>query len=838
MIGAMRISLLVLAALGWCPRVVWGQAGVGEEATAAAAIEIREGFAVERVYSVGRAQGSWVAMCFDDRGRIYASDQGANLYRLSPPPLGSGAVPEVELVSEQWGHAQGLAFIQGALYVVQHGDHSEKNFRRESILRLRDTNGDDRLDAAETLFVFPQVTGDAANWYEHNVHAVVPGPDGKSIYVVSGDRNGLPCERIRTPQHWNRDSWDFGFEKEPYAGGWVMKADLEGKHAEVICMGLRNSYDLAFNREGDLFTYDSDLEHDLGLPNYRPTAIRQILSGTDSGWAGRAGEMRWSWTPQWEEIQPPLVNLGPGSPTGVAFGYGAKFPARYEEALYVCDWSYGRMFAVHLAARGASYGAEVEPFLSAQGLPIADVAVSPRDGALYFLTGGRGTQSGLYRVTYRGGEPTERGAPVVPEAGARELATLRRELEVFHGGAKAGALAVLWPQLGHEDRAIRGAARAALEWQPVGEWKERALGEREPRAGLQALLALARSTDGEVGVQGELLAALGRFDFARLGAEEQAWYLRVLTVSAMRHGRYGEEVAARLRAGLEASLPTRDVRVNEELVAVCAALQSSGFIEPTLDLLEKSRTQEEEMIYSQALVGAAGSAAWTPQGRERFFLLAADRVPHWKGGASVRAVREGRMNAIVGMLSEEQRKGHAEAIGAAQKPPAVMAAIARPFVKEWKLEELGPLLEGGLKQPRDVERGRALFQATGCLACHHFRGEGGMAGPDLSRVGGRYSARDLLDNVLNPSKVINEQSGLLIYTLKDGRVIVGRTVNLAGDVMMVATNPMDPGGTELRFRTGELQSITASPVSFMPEGLLNTLSQEEVLDLLSYLTEK
>ena len=56
-------------------------------------------------------------------------------------------------------------------------------------------------------------------------------------------------------------------------------------------MGLRNSYDLAFNRRGDLFTYDSDLENDFGLPNYRPTAIRQVPSGTDSGWGGPCTEL-------------------------------------------------------------------------------------------------------------------------------------------------------------------------------------------------------------------------------------------------------------------------------------------------------------------------------------------------------------------------------------------------------------------------------------------------------------------------------------------------------------------------------------------------------------------
>ena len=260
-----------------------GSASAVTEATPASAIQIHKDFAVERVYSVPRSNGSWVAMCFDDKGRLYVSDQGPGLYRFTPPALGSLASGTAERVSDKWGFSQGMAFINGALYIVQQGDHSEKNFRPESILRIKDTDGDDKLDMAEKLFEFPRVTGDAANWYEHNVHAIALGPDGKSIYVVSGDRNGLPCRNGRTPKHWNRDSWDFKFEKEPYSGGWVMRADLDGQNPEYVCMGLRNSYDIAFNRYGDLFTYDSDLEHDIGMPNYRPAAIRQILSGTDRG---------------------------------------------------------------------------------------------------------------------------------------------------------------------------------------------------------------------------------------------------------------------------------------------------------------------------------------------------------------------------------------------------------------------------------------------------------------------------------------------------------------------------------------------------------------------------
>jgi putative heme-binding domain-containing protein len=808
------------------------------EATPADAIEIRDGFVVERIYSVPREQGSWVAMCFDDKGRIYASDQGMRLFRITPPAPGQTSESIVELVSDQWGFSQGMTFLHGALYVVQHGDHSESSFRPDVLLRIKDTNADDKLDTAEQLIEFPRVTGDAANWVEHSLHAVVPGPDGQSLYIVSGDRNGLPCENGRTPKHWNRDSWEFQFTPQPYSGGWVMRTDLNGKKPEYLCMGLRNSYDLAFNRSGDLFTYDSDLENDIGLPNYRPTAIRQVLSGTDSGWHGRAGEMLWSWTSTWEDIQPPLRNIGPGSPTGICFGYGAKFPARYQNALFACDWSYGRMFAVALTPSGASYSAEPEPFLSAQGLPIADVAVSPLDGALYFLTGGRGTQSAVYRVTYAGTESTAAASEPLPDAATTAAQQLRRRLESFHGHADLQAIEALWPHLADNDRAIRSAARVALEWQPVSEWKHRALQETNPRMALQAMLALTRSTDGDTSIQSEFLAALDRMNFAKLNTDEQSWYLRIITVSAIRHGRYDEAASARLVAKLEPSIPSRDRRVNEELVALCTALKSPTMIAPALDLLEQSRTQEEQVLYVQALTSLHQSPAWTPELRERFLKLAMERVPIWKGGFTARARRDQMIHAVTQMLTVPERQAFAELIASAQKPPAVIPATTRTFVQKWNMDDLVPTMEANLTDPRNVENGRKLFSAAACIVCHSFQGEGGLGGPDLTSVGGRYSAQDLLDNIINPSKVINEQFSLQTYLLKDGRTHTGRTVNMAGDIVMVATNPNDPGGSEVRFSINDLESTTPSRVSFMPEGLLNTLSQEDILDLIAYLRQR
>ena len=73
---------------------------------------------------------------------------------------------------------------------------------------------------------------------------------------------------------------------------------------------------------------------------------------------------------------------------------------------------------------------------------------------------------------------------------------------------------------------------------------------------LPALLALARSTDGDATVPAELLGALERLDFAKLSADEQCWDLRILTVSAIRHGMFSKEAAAKIVARIEPQLPS------------------------------------------------------------------------------------------------------------------------------------------------------------------------------------------------------------------------------------------------------------------------------------------
>src|SRR5213075_2100255 len=151
-----------------------------------------------------------------------------------------------------------------------------------------------------------------------------------------------------------------------------------------------------------------------------------------------------------------------------------------------------------------------------------------------------------------------------------------------------------------------------------------------------------------------------------------------------------------------------------------------------------------------------------------------------------------RVKSLKAQLAEAERA----AANAQAAPP-------RPFVKKWTLDELLPLVESGLKK-RDFDHGRAMFGAANCFACHRFASEGGSFGPDLSGLAGRFSVRDLLESVVDPSKVISDQYQAVIIRTTDGKIVTGRIVNLHGDTYNINTDMLNPSGLA-SVRRGEIE---------------------------------
>ncbi|MDA0935169.1 MAG: c-type cytochrome, partial [Planctomycetota bacterium] len=143
------------------------------------------------------------------------------------------------------------------------------------------------------------------------------------------------------------------------------------------------------------------------------------------------------------------------------------------------------------------------------------------------------------------------------------------------------------------------------------------------------------------------------------------------------------------------------------------------------------------------------------------------------------------------------------------------------------------LFDGELRG-RDRENGEKMFAAGRCVLCHRFAGRGGHSGPDLGSVGQRFSVRDILTAICEPSQTIAEQFQASIITRKDGSQIVGRIIIDDGEEVAVATNPFDFSQLT-RIPAADVQNVELSPVSLMPPAMIAGMNAEEVRDLVAYL---
>jgi len=840
-LGSLHMALLPLDS---AERPGTGQPLGQNKATPAERIKTLKDFKVELLYSVPATnQGSWVNLCLDGKGRLIASDQYGSLYRFAAPPPGrpleSSAIEKLPAAIRA---ANGLLWAFDALYVAV---NDYENKIDSGLYRVTASKGDDTLDTVEKLRPM-KARGD------HGVHAILLAPDKKSLFLITGNgTTPTAFTRSRVPLHWGEDHLlprmpdGRGFMRDVLApGGIIYRVSPDGQDFEIYSSGYRNIFDAAFNRDGELFTYDADMEYDFNTSWYRPTRINHVTSGSEYGWRNGAGKR-----PEfYPDNLPAILNIGPGSPTGLTFGYNAKFPARYQEALFALDWSWGKLYAIHLQPQGSSYTAVKEEFLSGAPLPLTDAVIHPGDGAMYFAIGGRKVQSGLYRVTYTGREST---APVAAPRGpalsaAAQARQTRQRLEAFHGRVDSQALSAAWPQLDQADRFIRWAARTAIEHQPVETWMERVLTETNSARQLEALLALTRAAGidpqhrkpsdppVDVSLQTRILEALVRMKWEALSHDQQVTLLRTYEICLVRFGRPAEAAVGRILAQIEPRFPASTRELNWLLCETLVYLQAPSAASKGIALLQSAPTQEEQLEYARSL--RMLKTGWTTPLRTAQFEWFLKAV-NYRGGASFEKFLEFIRTDAEASLSSDEKAALQTVL--ARKPEkksplqAMATALAgRQVATEWKLDDLAAAAERGLKH-RSYENGRKMFGAAGCFACHRFANEGGMTGPDLTGAGGRYSPRDFLDHVLHPSKEINEQFAPIVITKNDGETVTGTIVNLQGDRVMVNTDPAAPWQQEAIDRK-YVRSIEPAKVSPMPEGLLSVLREEEILDLTAY----
>ena len=874
------VAVRVVAKAGEGP---WKDALAGAaRAATAQPFNLLPGFQVEKLFTVPQdLLGSWVCLTTDPKGRLIASDQGdKGLVRITPAPLDGSKPTVVEKIPVELSGAQGLLWAFDALYVVCNGGPGS------GLYRATDTNGDDILDHVEKLRAFE-------GGGEHGPHAIRLSPDGKKLFIICGNHTlppfavknitepqslgGIrpnqrrvelaPEATSRLPANWDEDLlitrlWDAGGHAVGILapGGYVVSTDPDGKEWEIWTGGYRNPYDFAFNADGEMFVYDADMEWDFGSPWYRPTRVNHATSGSELGWRSGAGK----WSPALPDSLPALVDIGPGSPVGASFGYGAKFPAKYQKAFFVCDWTFGTMYAIHLTPDGSTYQGEKEEFVSRTPLPLTDMTIG-QDGAVYFTVGGRGGQGELYRVTYVGKEST---APVDAKSSAgAESRKVRQGLEAFHvkGADTKAAVAAALPQLANPDRFIRYAARIALEHQPLEAWAAQAFTISNPLARIHAAIAVARQ--GEPAMQPQVLGALNGVDLAKLDTASKVDLVRAYQLAMIRLGEPPAEAKEKIAAKLAPLFPSGSFDLDRELSSLLVAVRAPGIVTQLVGLMaEPSKSagstnlapNEEELRQLITRNAGYGSSvrdalekrsdllqvhfayvlrtvneknAWTLDDRKGYHGWF-NRAQQWAGGASFRKFLVNIENDSLVGLSENDKLA-LETIGARK------AYVAPPLPKPvgpgqaWSVDAVLAAAEKGLATGRDFEGGKRSFAAARCVVCHRFGDDGGSTGPDLTQAGGRFQLKDMIEALVVPSKVVSDQYKGSIVTTQGGKAHTGRIVYESPEKIVVVTDPED-ATKFVEIPRSEIDEIIPAAESLMPKGLIDTLNEQEVLDLLAY----
>ncbi|HEV3300296.1 MAG TPA: hypothetical protein VG055_11670 [Planctomycetaceae bacterium] len=383
--------------------------------------DVPKGFELTRV-AEPKLVGSLVAMTWGNRGRLIVSRERGPILCLIDDNH-DGIYDRVVEYTTDVKNCQGLCTVGDDLYAAGSGP------KGVGVYCLPDKNHDDKADSVRMVIKSQGGMGD------HGPHDVIFGPDGwlyhnmgNHAHVTHKPEPTSPCrdydeDYLLVPKFEDAGGHAVGI-KAP--GGTIWRFTPDGQHWSMETSGFRNEYDFAFNAAGDMFTFDADMEWDVGAYWYRPIRVNHCIAGAEFGWRSGAAK----WPAYYFDSLPGTVDVGRGSPTGIVFYEHNQLPPKYYGSLIMGDWSMGRILVAHLQKAAASYTGTWETLLSGNPLNITDLEID-RDGSIVFTTGGRASEGGVYRLRYKDGssKPADASSvaellklPQIESAWAREIA--------------------------------------------------------------------------------------------------------------------------------------------------------------------------------------------------------------------------------------------------------------------------------------------------------------------------------------------------------------------------------------------------------------------------------
>ena len=258
-------------------------------------------------------------------------------------------------------------------------------------------------------------------------------------------------------------------------------------------------------------------------------------------------------------------------------------------------------------------------------------------------------------------------------------------------------------------------------------------------------------------------------------------------------------------------------------------LERSEYGQDILKMMEKT-PNTQNIFYAYALRQV--KSGWSIEHRKFFFGWLNESLEK-NGGKSfagyINAIRTDAIDHLPHEVAAEisDLLGEIKSIDLSKLPKPKGPPVA------WTVDSAMKLFENDLKG-RDFNNGKKMFSAGTCVACHRFEGSGGVSGPDLGSIGRRFSVRDMLESIIEPSKTISEQYQASTVKLKDGKSISGRVISKNEKEMAIAESPYNFRKLT-KVPMEDVDKIEISQTSLMPPATIFTMNQDELMDLIAYL---
>ncbi len=782
-----------------------------------------------------------VGCCFDDQGRLlvvechthfppddYTGPKTDRIYRFDDSD-GDGVLDRQIVFYEGGVATMGIAKLTDGWFAVA---------TRSEVSRIRDSDDDGIADEREVLLTLKTV----ANYPHNGLAGLAIGPDSR-LYVGQGENFGENYELIA-----NDGTKQVGGGE----GGNVFSCTLDGRDLNRIATGFWNPFGLYFDSSGRLWTVGNDPD---AMP---PCRLLHVVTGGDYGFQfrfGRAGtHPLLSWNGEFPGTLP--MAAGTGEAPCAVLGHRGSF--------WVSSWGDNRVERYELSSQGASWKSQTDVIVQgdANFRPVG-MAEAP-DGSVYitdwvdrsYPVHGKGRLWRMSRIADPDRDASAADAAEIPGPSAREAQSLR--LANDHAVKISERLAAMssddpWirqaaatgtiasGQLESIDRAAATSALQRVTLLTAWRWQELCNPSAVSAERRSDWIAWGLSDSSE-----EVLLAAIRWATER-GDQQHLDTIRDLLSRP--------EVSPRLFAAVMGSVAyletgsaargTRDPAIEKLLSEfVVDASRSPKVRTMAIQMLPPDMKEPSDAKLREMIAGSTDrplaiqvvrllSARESESARRELAAIALEEsidLQTRADAAASLARNAGEHSALLNRLvlprQHEVLRSEARRILKRSWDEESAARPDRNDVAGW--DRLVGAGTGG-----NVDSGRRVFFRTTCVNCHAHSGRGAKTGPDLTTLSGTMTSQRVLESLLNPSKEVGPLYVPWRVLTTDGRVLTGLKLDRSGVGNSLRFQGADGDVFEVPLADIETQDPMAQ--SIMPTGLEETMSLDELRDLIAFL---